>query len=126
MDALSFYDVDNVALITTLDLGEVAPSSSDDITLRVVNISDQHQADDVTVSTDAPGLLLSVDGEVFTASIDVGGIVPKGTSAPFVLRRVTASTEHGGGSATLTATPAAWTGSFDQSTSDNIPLDTES
>jgi hypothetical protein len=128
MPFLQFFDVETQANISTLNIGTVAPSSSDDTPLRLLNTSDQFQAEDVTVAatgTDAVQLWLSLDGDSFAASINIGDIPPSGTSDTFWLRRVTPSTSATGGrSAALSATPAAWTAPVDTSSTDNIPLDT--
>lgn len=128
MDALTFFDVAANAGTTTVAIGTVAPGSSDDTQLRVYNNSDLYQAEDVTVSLDGPNqgqLYLSADGDVFTTSVDVGDIPPGAYSPPFWLRRVTAHmVANGSYSATLLATPAAWTSPTDAGTSANVPLDT--
>lgn len=127
METLSFYDVENAASTTTLDIGTVAPHSSDDSMLRVVNNSGLYQAQDVIVSVtgdDAIQLWLSTDGDTFAASISVGDISPGGSSPTFWLRRVTDST-IGTCSASVQATPARFSDPMDTSTSDNIALNTE-
>lgn len=127
METLLFFDQDANAGTTALSLGTVAPHSSDDTQLNVVNGSDLYQAQDVTVTVsgdDAIQLWLSLDGDTFTASINLGDIAPRSASPTFWLRRVT-SDDTGACTAALTATPAAWTDPIDTSTSTNIPLDTE-
>jgi hypothetical protein len=128
MDSLAFYDVRAVATVTTLDLGDVAPSSSDDLMLRVVNLSDIYVAKDVTVTTDNPDAVqiwLSTDGDNFSSSIELGNIPPGGSSYTFFLRRVTPSDATGIGDAILLAEPAAWAPSGEATASDNIPLETD-
>lgn len=121
MDDLSFYDVENAVVVTTLDLGTIAPHSSDDTLLRVANNSTAYQAEDVTVAATSIQLWLSVDGDNYTASIDLGDIPPNGTSSPFWLRRVTPA-GTGAQTGSLTATPASWSDPIDTSTSGNISL----
>jgi len=109
---LHFYSVQAVSVIEdTYDLGTVAPSSSDDIMLRVANTSDTYQAKDVTVTTsgrDSVQLWLSTDGETFSNEISVGNVAPGGFSSTFWLRRVTPSDATADGQAFLNANPAAW------------------
>lgn len=129
METLAFYDVATVSNPTTLSLGTAAPGSSDDILLRVSNLSDLYQAEDVTVEvagTDSLQLWLSLDGDVFVTGIAVGDIPAGGSSQPFWLRRVTASDAAPGGyQAVLSATPTGWTHPVDTSASVNIALDTD-
>lgn len=130
MQTLEFRSYESVDAITTLQYGHVAPRSSDDTMMRVVNVGDAYQAEDVTLTVtgdDAAQLYLSADGDIFTASINVGDIPPQASSAAFWLRRVTPSTIADATSctATLAATPAAWTLPVDASASDNNALDTE-
>lgn len=127
MDSLRFYDVANTQTLTTaLDIGTVAPASSDDTELRLQNLSDQYQAEDVTVTVtgdDAVQLWLSADGDVFGPAITVGDIPPGGVTPAFWLRRVTASTTPTGAqSAALSAQPVGWTTYTDTSTSDNVAI----
>lgn len=130
MDALIFYDVANTVTATTLNLGTVAPATSDDTQLRVYNSSGSYEAGDVTVSitgTDADDLYLSTDGISFTATAQVGDIPPGGFSPIFWMRRITDSFSFTGStcSATLQAIPASWTSPDDAvGTSEFIPLDT--
>jgi len=130
MDDLAFYDyADPSAAITALNLGTVAPRSSADSLLLIYNGSDSYQANDVTVTVtgdDADQLLLSLDGDSFTVSIDVGTIAPNATSPAFYLRRVTPSTAAASGSARLDTVPASWSDPVDISASDNIGLDVDS
>lgn len=129
MEALAFYDIATVSNPTTLDIGIGAPGSSDDTLLRVSNLSDLYQAEDVTVEVTGPDALqlwLSLDGDTFTTAITVGDIPPGGGSPTIWLRRVTSSTTSPGDyQAALTATPTGWTHPVDTTPSDNIPLDTE-
>lgn len=128
MEALAIFDVVAAELTSAIDIGTVMASTSDDTTLRVYNISDLYQASEVTLTLAGvnPGqLYLSTDGENFTASITVGDIPPGAYSAVFVLRRVTHyMVQDGTYTATLVATPAAWSNPASSGTSDNIPLDT--
>lgn len=127
MSALVFYDIENAVQITALNLGTVAPSSSDDTMLRLFNTDDNYQADNVTIAatgSDAIQLWLSTDGDVFTASITVGDIAPNGSSPPFWLRRVTPADAAPTGNAALAATPASWSTTLDSTTSNNVFLDT--
>lgn len=130
MDALRFYDVETATVAVSLSLGTVAPASSDDTLLRVQNISDLYQAEDVTVQVstgpDAVQLWLSADGDRFSSSIDVGAVPPGGYSPPFWLRRVTPSTNVGGAcNAALQASCASWSNPVDTSLSTNVPISTE-
>lgn len=127
MDSLRFYDVGNTATIdTTLAIGTVAPSSSDDTELRLQNTSDLYQAEDVTVTItgpDAVQLWLSADGDTFGPSINLGDIPPGGISPAFWLRRVTPSTSPvSTRTAALSAQPVGWTTYMDTSASDNVPI----
>lgn len=129
MESLVFYDYVTTDPITALALGVVAPRSSDDTVLRIGNTSDTYQAEDITVSVVSTGddhqLWLSLDGDVFTASILVGDVPPNSLSGPFWLRRVTASTEPDGDcTAVIAAVPAAWTSTVDAGITENIPLAT--
>jgi hypothetical protein len=129
MDALIFYDVSGITTTTSLDLGTVAPATSDDTQLRVYNSSGFYQAQDVTVTItgpDATQLWLSLDGDVFGGTAEVGDIPPGGYSPIFWLRRINDSFSiTGARTATLQATPASWSDPDDTAgTSDNIPLDT--
>jgi hypothetical protein len=126
---LGFIDAETITAVTAISLGNVAPGSSDDSGVWITNDSD-YRAEDVTVTVsavnDGDQLWLSLDGDSFSASIDVGDVAPGGASVPFWIRRVTASTDPiGGCSGTVVATPAAWTIPIDTSTSDNIPLTEE-
>lgn len=129
MESLSFYEVEKAAEITGLVLGTVAPSSSEDLMLKVVNDSDIYQASEVSVSVtgdDAVQLWLSADGDTFGPTLELGDISPGGNSDAFWLRRVTVSTEPAAGcTATLAAVPAAWKDPIDTNASDNIPLTVE-
>lgn len=129
MESLGFYDVEIATTTTTLDIGTVAPTSSDDSMLRVVNNSDLYQAEDVTVTVagpDAIQLWLSNDGDNFSASIGVGDIPPGGLSGTFWLRRVTpANSALGARHAVVVATPNSWSNPVDTSTSGNVALSTE-
>jgi hypothetical protein len=129
VESLSFYDVENATTAVALDLGTIAPRSSEDFTLQVVNNSDLYQAAAVTVSItgdDAVQLWLSLDGEAFAPSVVVGDVAPGGSSEVFWLRRVTAGAEPVGTcTASLSALPALWEHPVDNTVSDNIPLDLE-
>ncbi len=130
MDKLAFYKVSVGGKVGSLQLGTWAGSSSDDIVLRIANDSDLYQAKDVVVSCQdsAAGreLWLSLDGDNYHSSIEVGDIPPGGLSRPFTLRRASPS-DAGNGTkqATLTATPGSWSNPIDTSTSDDYALDTE-
>jgi hypothetical protein len=128
MDALAIFDVVAAELTTTVDIGTVMASTSDDTQLRIYNPSDLYQAADVTLTFDGPNegqLYLSTDGVHFTASINVGDIPPGAYSAIFVLRRVTHyMVGVGTYTATLVATPIAWVSPASNGSTDNIPLDT--
>lgn len=128
MESLAFYDPVTVTSPAAFALAAAAPGSSDDIQLRVLNTSELYQAEDVTVTVsgaDSGELWLSLDGDVFTASIAVGDIPPGAACALFYLRRVTASTAgFGSRTAQLSAVPASWSNPADTSISDNVPLET--
>jgi YbbR domain-containing protein len=128
MEALAFFDVYANATTTGIAIGNVTPSSSDDTQLRVYNTSDLYQAHEVTVTIDGPNdgqLYLSVDGDEFTASIDIGDIPPGAYSSTFTMRRVTnRMTQDQDYTATLVATPTAWTDPAGANASNNVPLDT--
>ncbi len=129
MEKLVFYNDNQGVLITqeqitTVDLGTVAPASSDDTRLRIGNPSPTYQADDVVVTSESTDqLLLSVDGDTYAPAINLGDLPPSGISDPFYLRRITPSTAPPGGyTGTLRATPTAWLAPIDTSASNNIPL----
>lgn len=127
MDDLIFYDFATNEDIPSLDLGNVAPRSSGDLAFRVFNPNTTYQAQSVVVSVvdaaDGDQLWLSVDGDTFGTVVDVGSIAPSSTSSPFVLRRVTASTQANGAcSGEITAKPTAWLSASDSGTSEDLPL----
>jgi hypothetical protein len=128
VDSLSFYDVETGLLVTGLDLGAVNRSTSDDTTMRVYNNSSAYQCENVTVliiGSAADQLWLSDDGEVFTATIEVGDIPPQSYSPIFTLRRVTGQTAtEQAFTAGLRAYPADWVSPVDSTTSGVTPLDT--
>lgn len=128
MESLTFYDISAGAVVTDQNLGQVAPSSSDDIMLRLANLSDLYQAKDVTVTVEGPDevqLWLSLDGDTFTDTVQLGDIQPGASSATFWLRRVTPADATGPCTADLSAAPTAWVSAADTSPSDNVPLETE-
>ncbi len=132
MDKLVFLNDNQGVLltqteITAIDLGTVAPASSDDTRLRVQNPSDTYQADDVIVTSLAPDtLLLSVDGDTYAPAINLGDLPPGGISDSFTMRRITASTSPTGVvTGKLRALPTAWLAPIDTSGSDNVPLPTD-
>lgn len=122
MDALSFYDVAATGTTTGLDLGTIAPVSSDDTQLRIYNSSTSAQADNVIVTVDGDNdsdIYLSTDGARFTATAEVGDIAPGSYSSVFWMRRVTDSFAlNGTYTATLHATAGSWS-------DPNISPDTE-
>lgn len=128
MEALVFYTYETVQALTALPFGAVAPRSSDDTLMRVVNASETYQAEDVAVvlsGPDATQMWLSLDGDVFSAAINVGDIPPSSASIIFTLRRVTPGTAPDGAcTADLAATPTSWSTPIDHSSSGNLPLDT--
>jgi hypothetical protein len=128
MPALTFYDVQNSAATSYLDLGTVAAATSDDTQLRVYNTSGAYQAEDVTVALDgssANDLYLSLNGDTFTATVKVGDIPPGAYSPVITVRRVTDHLNPAGvHTARLLATPARWSLPDDIGTSTTIPLDT--
>lgn len=129
METLVFYEYTTSDVLIGLDFGAVAPRSSADTMLRIGNPSDIYQAEDVivTVADDADGgqLWISLDGDVFGTSIDLGDVPPNSVSGPFWLRRVTASTQADGEcAATLRAYPTAWVYPIDNNASQNMPLNT--
>lgn len=128
MESLAFSSSNDSITLTALDLGQAKDASSDDMILRVQNLSGSYQAEDVTVTvsgTDAIQLWLSTDGEVFGDTIDVGDIPPGSASGVFWLRRVSVLAASGAFTAQLSAIPASWSEPIDTSTSDNVPLITE-
>lgn len=128
MNTLSFYTDASTTVLSTLALGAVAPSSSDDTALRLFNNSDQYQAEDVSVTVsgdDVIQLWLSADGDDFSTSLALGDLPPQAFSAIFYLRRVTDSNDSGACTGTLSAAPSAWTNPVDTSVSPNTPLPTE-
>ncbi len=127
MDALAIFNPAVAANVTALALGAAAPSSSDDITLRVANTSDLYRAREVTVSVGGNNqaqLHVSINGDDFYPSIIVGDIAPGGLSIPFTLRRVTPYNSQATCAAVLTVTPAGWANPADTSPSDDVGLDT--
>lgn len=132
MNSLVFYTYDDLTArpFGLLDLGQVAPRSSDDINMQVRNVSDTYQAEDVIVEVQAGAaasqLFLSLDGDSFSHSVVIGDIAPGAGSVVFVLRRVTPSNAASGITfANLTATPAGWMSVVDHSSSTNVALDAE-
>lgn len=136
MNFLEFYVSTSAEPLGNLSLGDCTPGSSDDFVLRVGNVSSDLQAQDVTVGIDADSttqgdqLWLSLDGDVFTASVAIGDIPPGSISAPFFLRRITPSTFDNGGIwptgcfARVTASAADWIYPLDTSSSENVALAT--
>lgn len=127
MENLVFVDAEVSGTSVMLNLGAVAPSSSADSRLRLDNPDDTYQAESVHVSvsgTDAAQLLLSVDGDEFHSSIQIGDITPGGSSPTFWLRRVTPADASGNCVASLVATAGSWSIPADNSSSPNVPLDT--
>jgi hypothetical protein len=127
MNSLTVFDIDSGITATSIDIGTVGAGSSDDTILRIYNTSDAATAEDVTLSLDGDQqeqLYLSLDGDIFGTSIDLGDIPPSGFSPVFTLRRVTASvTVDGPCAADLVITPVGWSTTADQSISTNIALD---
>jgi hypothetical protein len=109
MEALAFWGYVEPVEISLLEFETVAPGSSDDVRLRVVNLSDTYTAAGVTVAVaDTDQLFVSSDGDVFTVSIDLGSLPPTSMSAPFWLRRVTPSTAAGEYTGIVRAEVDAW------------------
>lgn len=105
-----------------LPVAEVAQGSSADVRLRVRNSSDTYTAQAITVATAAPldtsagdasgQFLLSADGQVFAAALDLGDLAPQQISDPIWLRRVTSPDSQTGTYAfLLTATAGSWSSS---------------
>lgn len=129
MDSLRFYDYASADSIEVLEIGKVAPRSSDDTTLRIGNLSETYQAEDVTVVVEDAGdgaqIWLSLDGDIFGATIAVGDIPPNSISGPFWMRRVTPSTQPDGAyGASLSASASSWTYAADTGASESLPLAT--
>ncbi len=103
-----------------LPWGVVAPGSSADKTVRVRNLSPHYTAAGVVVSVTEMGLaeptravapqhLLSMDGQRFAATAQVGTIAPGAISGPVTVRRVTAvDADPGDGDFQLLAHPTEW------------------
>lgn len=128
METLQFFNVKLGRAVAASQFGAVAPSSSDDVLFRIVNVSDLYQADDVTVTVggnNAAQLHLSLDGDNFYPEVNVGDVPPGGMSIAITMRRVTPANSQTTCTATLTATPASWSDPVDTSTSDDVPLETE-
>ena len=115
MDGLAFYTYEYLTAASELLFGSVAPGSSDDDVMRIVNIDTQYVANDVTVrvqaaSADADQLWVSVDGDSFAESVDIGDLPPGSASPPVWIRRVTpAATANGAKTGAIEAFPASWT-----------------
>lgn len=122
-DKLAFYGFSSAAQVTSLPLGLVAPSSSDDTMMRIANLDYDNQASGVAVSvTDTTkSLYVSVDGVVFGSTVDLGTVPPQAASVPFWVRRVTASTVTAGNyTANLTAVATAWSLPADYNPDDTL------
>ncbi len=129
MNFLVFYDAaDATTAITISNLGTCAPGSSADSQYFVYNTSDSFQANDVTITLAGPQadqIWLSLDGDRFTASVELGDIAPNAGSLPLYLRRVTPTGTAQGAAcaAQLIATPSSWSDAVDYSLSTNIGLE---
>lgn len=109
MDGLAFLEYAATDLSVNLQFGRVGRGSSDDTALRVVNTNSQYSAAEITVTVDSDQLWLSLDGDVFSTTVNVGTLPPNAGSAPFYLRRVTPSdADESYTQATITATPSSW------------------
>lgn len=129
MNTLIFYTSDDYTARSVLDLGPVAPRSSDDLDMQIFNSSPSFQAEDVAVTVagdDAGQLLLSLDGDSFFRTVTLGDIPPGAVSTVFTVRRVTPSdAAAGSNTAELSAAPAAWSSVADSGTSTNVSLDAD-
>lgn len=96
-DLLALWGVTRDARIVRLDWGTVPPRSSGDVKIRVKNESTQYTAHDVTVSLEdvtagaAARFLLSLDGNAFTATVNLGDLPATAISAVVWIRRATPS-----------------------------------
>lgn len=121
-DELAFWHPtdDAEASEALLAWGTVARSSSDDLRLRVRNLSGVYWARDVIIAVAEPGAqtltrpvadqhLLSVDGHTFAATAAIGDLAPQAISGQLVLRRVVAAdADEGPAGFLLTADAGAW------------------
>lgn len=112
MDALALWGYSRDAEILVVDFGTVPRRSSDELQVRVKNLSTSYTATDVVVSI--VGALdwhyyLSLDDDVFTATVELGDLAPGDLSDGITVRRVTPTTaplgEH---TVDIRATPASW------------------
>lgn len=121
-DTLEFWDPQADAKVKDdhFDWKVVAPGSSADKRFRVRNSSAEYTAVGVQVTLEHLGIydpalpvsvqhFLSVNGRLFTASVNVGTLAPRAISAPIILRRVTAPiADEGSGEFQLSAHATDW------------------
>lgn len=94
MDALTLWGFAVDAEIDTFTLGGAPRRSSADWRFKVKNLSSTYTAKDVSVHIDgdeAWQLLLSLDGDSWAATVELGDLFATGVSQPIWLRRVTPS-----------------------------------
>ncbi len=122
VDRLTFYhpDLEQALTQTYLAWGEIPRVSSEDRVLRVKNLSYTYTAHEVTIRFTEQGIgdplrsvaaqhYLSLDGETFTATVNVGNLDPQAMSEIVTVRRVTApDADLGFGDVQLIAEAAAW------------------
>lgn len=101
MDRLALWGFAVDAELDTFTLGDAPRRSSADWRFRVRNMSGTYIAKAVTVhleGDDATQLLLSLDGDTWAASAELGDVNAFSVSGPIWLRLVTPSTADTGAS----------------------------
>ena len=113
MDTLALWSLEFDQQLTAVDFGSQPPGSSNDLPVRVVNLSAQYNAEAVTAALDSTGdgaqLLLSLDGETFTTSLDLGAIPAGAASQALYIRRSTPTAAPTGARTGHLLVTAVWT-----------------
>lgn len=93
-------------------LGTAGSGSSGDVTFQVINQSTLYTAASVIVSitgANSNDLLISLDGQEFAATVELGDMVPGAISPVIYLRRVTPAAQATGlKSAEIQLTTTSW------------------
>ncbi len=113
MDTLIFWMYAADGAVDSLTFGNSPRRSSSDVMFRLRNLSALYTAQDVTVTITgerAHTYYLSLDGDLFTAQIELGDLAPGTYTEGITLRRVTPSDAPLGDEAVkVIATAASWT-----------------
>lgn len=111
-DTLALWSYSADVRVIEIDLqSPVAPRSSEDYVYRAKNRSTVYTAHNIEVSFsgDASEWLVSLDGEVYTSSVNIGDLEPLALSGAIWLRRVTPSDASiGGRGCTLNIVAESW------------------